>query len=282
MQLNRRSHGSSTRPLAALSMAVLLAFRSAPFSLAAQSPPFLTPLPQCYAPPSPGTDGWPVAAPDSLGSTPGTPVTFSAAALVANDTGNTIALTSVDPLSTNGGRITGSDPFVYTPAPLFAGTDTFSYEIRDAAAQTSIGVVTITVTADVAAPTVTLTAPLSAAIVAGSVLVGASAADNVGVAGVTFFDGGVPIGTEVLAAPFQTTWQTALVSDGAHTLSAVARDAAGNTGTSAFVAVTVRNLAPGPAIIGLTQANAQAAIATAGLTVGTISSINSVAPVGQV
>src|SRR5207253_9965431 len=103
----------------------------------------------------------------------------------------------------------------------------------DAAAQTAIGVVTVAVTADVVAPTISIAAPAAAAIVAGNVLVSASAADNVGVAGVTFFDGGAPVGAEVTAPPFATTWQTTLVTDGSHTLSAVARDAAGNTATSA-------------------------------------------------
>ena len=101
-------------------------------------------------------------------------------------------------------------------------------------------------------------------------------------AGVTFLDGGAPIGPEVVAAPFQATWPTTLVTDGAHTLSAVARDAAGNTVTSALVPVTVRNSATVPALIGLSQTNAQTALAAAGSILGTVTSTNSAAPIGQV
>src|SRR4051794_17044334 len=280
MQLNCWSHRPSTRRLAAFAAAVLVAV--APFSVQAQTPSFLTDLPRCSVPPSPATDVWPTAGEDSLGSTAANPVTFPGAQLLANDTGTSIALSGIDQTSYAGGRISGTGPFTYTPPVGFIGTDTFSYEIRDAAAENAIGVIRVTVTADVAAPTVSLNAPASGAIVSSSVALIATAADNVGVAGVTFLDGGAPIGSEVLAAPFQITWQTTLVSDGAHTLTAVARDAAGNTATSTPVTVTVRNFATVPAIIGLTQANAQAAIIAAGLTVGTINSVNAAAPVGQV
>jgi beta-lactam-binding protein with PASTA domain len=282
MQLNRRPDNSSTHRLAALATAVLLGVTALPFPSQAQTPPFQTPLPMCYAPPSPGTDGWPVAVADSLGSTPGTPATFSAASLLSNDTGAAIVLSSINQVSSNAGRITGTDPFVYTPPVRFVGTDRFSYEIRDAAAQTAIGIVSITVTGDVVAPTVNIAAPLSGAVLAGAVLVSASAADNVGIDSVSFFDGATPIGVEVHTAPFETMWQTALVTDGSHALSAVAKDAAGNIGTSALVSVVVRNMATVPGIIGLTEANAQAAIAAAGLTVGTVTSANSAAPAGQV
>ena len=76
-------------------------------------------------------------------------MTFSAALLLANDTGAAIALSGIDAVSTQGGVITGTNPFTYTPPALFVGADTFSYEIRDASAQNAIGVVTVTVTADV-------------------------------------------------------------------------------------------------------------------------------------
>ena len=280
MQLNIRPARLSARRLALAATAIVASVMTTGASSQTQNPPFPT-QPVCYAPPSPGTDGWPVAGPDSLGSTPGIPVTFSAATLLANDTGVGLAVASVDQISTNGGRITGSGPYVYTPAVTFRGTDTFSYELTDGAAQTSIGIISIGVTADVVAPTVSMTAPLGG-VVSGSVLLSATAADNVGVAGVTFFDGGAPIGAEVVTPPYQTTWQTTLVTDGAHTLSAVARDAAGNSAGSALISITVRNLATVPNIIGLMQADALTAISSAGLTTGTISSVNSAAPAGQV
>jgi beta-lactam-binding protein with PASTA domain len=283
MQLNRRPNRFSAHRLAAVATTILLAV-AAPFSPQAQTPPFPTPLPMCAAPPSPQTDGWPVAAADSLGSTPGTPVTFSGASLLSNDTGVSLTLTGVDAVGSNGGSITGAGPFTYTPATLFMGTETFSYEISDAAAQTAIGIVTVIVTVpapDVVAPSVSIAAPLGGS-VSGMVLVSASASDNIGVAGVSFFDGATPIGSEVSGTPFQVTWNTTLVADGSHSLSAVARDAAGNTATSASVVVTVANATTVPNLVGLTSVPAQGAIAAAGLTVGTITAVNSPAPDGQV
>ena len=64
---------------------------------------------------------------------------------------------------------------------------------------------------------------------------------NVGVAGVQFMVDGTTLGSESLIAPFSTTWQTTMLANGAHTLTAVARDAAGNKTTSVPVTVTVFN-----------------------------------------
>ena len=96
-------------------------------------------------------------------------------------------------------------------------------------------------TTDSTAPTVTITAPAASATVSGSVTVTADAADNVGVAGVQFKLDGANLGAEDTASPFSVTWDSTTASKTAHTLSAVARDAAGNSTTSATVSVTVDN-----------------------------------------
>ena len=95
-------------------------------------------------------------------------------------------------------------------------------------------------TADTAAPTVTLTAP-AAGTVSGAVTVTANATDNVGVVGVQFRLDGVNLGAEVTTSPYAVTWNTATVTNGTHSLTAVARDAAGNSATAATVTVTVNN-----------------------------------------
>jgi glucose/arabinose dehydrogenase/PKD repeat protein len=69
----------------------------------------------------------------------------------------------------------------------------------------------------------------------------ADASDNVGVAGVQFLLDGFVAGGEDVAAPYAFTWDTRAVANGAHTLEARARDAAGNTRTSAAVTVNVVN-----------------------------------------
>src|SRR5438445_1429757 len=104
--------------------------------------------------------------------------------------------------------------------------------------------VTVTVFNDTTPPTVSITSPASGTIVAGTISVTASASDNVGVVGVQFLLDGLNAGAEVTAAPYSVSWNTTTASNGSHSLTAVARDAAGNRATSAPVAVTVSNGAP--------------------------------------
>ena len=94
---------------------------------------------------------------------------------------------------------------------------------------------------DTTPPTIAMTAPLAGATVSGKVTVSASATDNMGVAGVQFKLDGVSLGVQVTTPPYAVIWDTTTATSGAHALSAVARDAAGNTGTSAGVTVTVAN-----------------------------------------
>ena len=102
---------------------------------------------------------------------------------------------------------------------------------------------------DTVAPTVSLTAPLSGATISGTVLLSATANDDVGIAGVQFLADGAPLGSEDLTAPYSLNWTTNTIANGTHNLSARARDLAGNTTVSAAVAVTVSNTS-GPSIVG--------------------------------
>ena len=88
------------------------------------------------------------------------------------------------------------------------------------------------------------TAPANGATVSGSaVQVAANASDNVGVEGVQFKLDGANLGSEVTSPPYSLSWNTGTAANGSHTLTAVARDAAGNTTTSGSVSVTVSNSA---------------------------------------
>jgi glucose/arabinose dehydrogenase len=91
-------------------------------------------------------------------------------------------------------------------------------------------------------PTVSITAPASGAQVSGIVNVTASASDNVGVAGVQFYVDGTASGPEDTTSPYGLQWDTRTVGNGAHTLTARARDTAGNTTLSTAVAVNVSNV----------------------------------------
>jgi len=52
---------------------------------------------------------------------------------------------------------------------------------------------------------------------------------------------GANLGPEDTASPFSIVWNTTTIGNGSHTLTGVARDAAGNTAASAGVTVTVSN-----------------------------------------
>jgi hypothetical protein len=143
----------------------------------------------------------------------------------------------------------------FTDAGLAAGTYYYVVTAQDAAGNTSppSNEASATVTADTTAPAVSVTAPTDGATVSGTVNVTASASDNVGVAGVQFELDGAKLGSEVIATPYTTNWDTTTVSNGSHRLTAVARDAAGNTTTSNAVTVTVSNAVIGTQLLGLSS-----------------------------
>src|SRR5206468_7552907 len=111
---------------------------------------------------------------------------------------------------------------------------------RDAAGNTTTSAA-VSVTVDNSLPTISISSPAPGASVAGTVTVSASATDNVGVVGVQFKLDGVNLGGEVTTAPFAVSWTSTTASNGSHSVTAVARDAAGNTATSAAVSVTLDN-----------------------------------------
>ena len=100
---------------------------------------------------------------------------------------------------------------------------------------------------DSAPPSAVITAPANGATVSGTVNVSASASDNVGIVGVQFKVDGVGYGSEDQSAPYSVAWSTTQLTNGNHTLTAIARDAAGNSATSSAVTVNVNNGSTTPA-----------------------------------
>jgi len=94
---------------------------------------------------------------------------------------------------------------------------------------------------DTTRPTVALTSPAANTTVSGTITVSATASDNVGVVGVQFFLDGAALGAEDTSTPYSVSWDTSSTVNGVHTLTARARDAAGNTATATAVNVTVSN-----------------------------------------
>ncbi|MFI5251257.1 MAG: Ig-like domain-containing protein [Bacteroidota bacterium] len=122
------------------------------------------------------------------------------------------------------------------------GVDTLSAVARDDAGNTSTASVVVTVynVPDSIAPVVSISTPSNGAIVSSIVTITAQATDNVGVAGVQFKLNGSNLGSEVASPPYSYLWNTTTQTNGSYTISAVARDAAGNK-SSASITVNINN-----------------------------------------
>ena len=100
--------------------------------------------------------------------------------------------------------------------------------------------VTFTTVVAETAPTVSVTAPVAGSTVAGNVTVHATATDDKAVVGVLFLVDGAVVAAEERVLPYQIVWNSRTTTNGPHTITARARDEAGNT-TSSSVTVTVNN-----------------------------------------
>ncbi|MBI3331950.1 hypothetical protein HYZ99_03245 [Candidatus Peregrinibacteria bacterium] len=125
---------------------------------------------------------------------------------------------------------------------------------RDAAGNvTTSSVVTVTVqNADTTPPSVSVTVPIEGSVLAGTISINVTASDNISVAGVQFKLDGINLGAEDTTSPYSISWNTTTASEGSHQLTAVARDAAGNSTTSQIVNVIVQNLDSEPPAVSLT------------------------------
>jgi hypothetical protein len=104
------------------------------------------------------------------------------------------------------------------------------------------------VASDTNLPIVTLTAPTNNITASNMVSLIATASDNVGVVGVTFFANGKQL-VNVTSGPYSYNWDSATVTNGTYKIYARASDAAGNIASSGTNTITVNNVAgalPGP------------------------------------
>lgn len=142
------------------------------------------------------------------------------------------------------GQTTGTS---YNDASVAAGTYYYKVLAVDAVGNKSAASnqVSVTVLADTIAPTVSIVGLADGSTVSGVFALQANAADNVMVAGVTFRVDGVAVGAEDTSSPYSVSWTTSNAANGAHVITALARDGAGNTTVSTAVNVTVNNSGPG-------------------------------------
>ncbi|XXF81089.1 Ig-like domain-containing protein [Myxococcaceae bacterium GXIMD 01537] len=121
---------------------------------------------------------------------------------------------------------------------------------RDAAGNVTTSTpVSINVSApppDLSPPSVQIVAPASGVTVGGTIQVKIDAYDNVRVVGVQLQVNGQNVGAEDLSYPYWINLTTTQVGNGTFPVTAVARDRAGNTTTSAPITLTIAN---GPPVV---------------------------------
>ena len=151
-----------------------------------------------------------------------------------------LAMVGVTPTVANRVAQTTSTAFL---DPVAAGTYYYVVTAEDVAGHVSApsNEVFGSGLADTTSPVVSVTSPAQGATVSQTVTVTANASDDVAVAGVQFKVDGVAFGPEDLAAPFSAPWVTTSSPNGTHSLTALARDGAGNATESSAVTVTVSN-----------------------------------------
>src|SRR6266403_999843 len=175
-------------------------------------------------------------------------VTVSNAAPVANITGlnptSGIVGTSVTISGANFGATQGTNTIKFngiTATPTSWSTSSIVAAVPSGAATGTVVVtaggvssngVSFTVSPDTTSPTVSISSPTGGATLSGITTVTANASDNVAVASVQFQLDGANVGALDTTAPYSVSWDTTTATNGSHTLSAIAKDAAGNSATS--------------------------------------------------
>jgi hypothetical protein len=206
-----------------------------------------TDMNQPVAPFAPPPDTTPPSAPGTLTATGG----FGQATLAWGAATDNVGVTTYDVYrsTTTGFTPTAADRIAqqsvvgYTDSSAAPGTYYYKVGAEDAAG--NVGPLSNEATAtvvppDATPPSVAISGPTGGTI-SGSVTVAANASDNQTVAGVQFKVDGQNLGPEDTTSPYSTSWDTRTALNGQHTLTAVARDGAGNLATSTPVDVTVSN-----------------------------------------
>jgi hypothetical protein len=191
-------------------------------------------------------------------SAPAASVTVSGTATVAMTASDNVAVSKVE-FYVNGVLQTATNiaPYFYSwnTSALANGSYTLSAKAYDAAGNVGQSSnVVVTVSNDTTAPAVSIGTPANNATVSGTVHVGATASDNVGVSKVEFYLNGTLKAT-VSVSPYTYTWDTTALANGTYTLTAKAYDASGNVRQSTAVAVTVNNDTTAPTVSIGTPAN---------------------------
>jgi hypothetical protein len=176
--------------------------------------------------------------------------TIDSGPTVTNDTTPDFTFSSSEPGSTFQCQVdTAGWEACTSPRTLAAqaqGAHTFWVRAVDGAGNVDPTPASRPFTVDTTKPTVSLTSPTAGSTVSGTISLAATASDAVGVTAAKWFVDGVEVASDYDGAPWTKSWDTNKVVDGSRKITAKARDAAGNWGTSASVSFTVRNATGGP------------------------------------
>ena len=189
-------------------------------------------------------------APTVVLTSPASQATFTTAQTVTITAGanDNVGVARVDFF--DGTKLLGTDTTApYSVAWVIASADNGSHALSakafDAAGNSASSAaanvtVNIATTGDTQPPTVSLTSPAAGATFtsAQTLTLAASAADNVGVTRVEFFDGTTLLGTDT-TTPYTFGWSISTSDNGTHALTAKAYDAAGNSAISPAKSVTI-------------------------------------------
>lgn len=184
-------------------------------------------------------------------SAPTDGATVSGTTTVSANASDNVAVQSVQFL-VDGGPVATDTSAPYSTqldtTALANGTHTLTARATDTSGlQTTSAPVSVTVSNDTTAPSVSVIAPSDGASLSGTTTLEATASDNVSIASVQFRVDGSVVATDA-TAPFSGSWNSGSATNGAHTIDAVATDTAGNSTTSAPVSVTVTNTAAPPTV----------------------------------
>jgi hypothetical protein len=200
-------------------------------------------------------------------TSPASGATVSGTIVVTANASDSVAVASVQ-FQVDGSNFGVLDTSAPYSASLSTGTLTNGKHSLTAVAIDTAGnkatssAVSITVnnTGNTTPPTVSVTSPASGATVSGTITVTANAADSVAVASVQFQVNGSNLGAAVTSAPYSASLNTTTLTNGAHTLTAIATDTSNNKTTSAGVSITVNNQATNPVIVSIVSPVAGAAV----------------------
>lgn len=175
---------------------------------------------------------------------PGDGATVQGTVSVTVDASDDVGVAQVV-ISVNGGPRTtlSSAPYTWSwdTSMEANGAYTVQAAATDAAGNEGTASVSVTVQGgveDTTPPSVDVTAPADGAMVSGTVEVMVDASDDFGVAKVEVLVDGTSAG-EATTAPYVVAFDASTIGEGAHSISAVAYDAAGNTATDDDTSVTV-------------------------------------------